>query len=89
MELSFSEINWLAVGASFVAAQVLSTVWFTVLFGDPWAKEYGAADRKQHKKNRELHFSRIVENGAMPVVFGGVRRQPFCGARDKICHDGI
>lgn len=50
MELSFSEINWLAVGASFVAAQVLSTVWFTVLFGDPWAKEYGAADRKQHTK---------------------------------------
>lgn len=24
-----------------------------------------AADRKQHKKNRELHFSRIVENGAI------------------------
>jgi alkylation response protein AidB-like acyl-CoA dehydrogenase len=24
-----------------------------------------AADREQHKKNRELHFSRIVENGAI------------------------
>jgi alkylation response protein AidB-like acyl-CoA dehydrogenase len=24
-----------------------------------------AADRKQHRKNRELHFSRIVENGAI------------------------
>ena len=27
--------------------------------------EMSAADRKQHRKNRELHFSRIVENGAI------------------------
>ena len=50
MELSFSEINWLAVLVSVIAGQVISTVWFTVLFGDPWAREYGAADRKQHTK---------------------------------------
>ena len=27
--------------------------------------DMSAADRRQHKKNRELHFSRIVENGAI------------------------
>lgn len=48
MELGFSEINWWAVLASVVAGQVISTVWFVVLFGDPWAKEYGAPDKKQH-----------------------------------------
>ncbi len=50
MEVQLSEINWWAVLASVVAGQVISTVWFVVLFGDPWAKEYGAADKKQHTK---------------------------------------
>lgn len=50
MELSFSGVHWLAVGASFVAAQVVSTLWFTVIFGDVWAREYGAPDRRQHTK---------------------------------------
>ncbi len=48
MSFNFSEINWLAVVASIVAGQVISTVWFVVLFGEPWAREYGAADRKAH-----------------------------------------
>ena len=50
MELGLSEINWLAVVASIVAGQVISTVWFVVLFGEPWAQEYGATDKKQHTK---------------------------------------
>lgn len=50
MELPLSDINWLAVLASVIAGQVISTVWFVVLFGDPWAKEYGAEDKKQHTK---------------------------------------
>jgi len=48
MELTLSGINWFAVLASIAAGQVISTVWFVVLFGDPWAREYGAADKKQH-----------------------------------------
>ena len=36
--------------ASVVAAQLISTVWFTVLFGERWAAEYGAATRQQHTK---------------------------------------
>jgi hypothetical protein len=46
----FSQLNWLAVLASVVAGQIISTVWFTALFGEPWAKEYGAGGRKQHTK---------------------------------------
>ena len=43
-----SDINVLAVIVSIVAGQILSTLWFTVLFGEPWAKEYGADSRQQH-----------------------------------------
>ena len=50
MSIDFSMINWMAVLASIVAAQVISTVWFVVLFGEPWAKEYGAEDKKEHTK---------------------------------------
>lgn len=49
LALDFS-LNWLAVLVSVVAGQIISTVWFTALFGEPWAKEYGATDRKEHTK---------------------------------------
>lgn len=48
MDFSFADLNWGAVVASIIAGQIISTVWFVVLFGDAWAKEYGAADKKQH-----------------------------------------
>lgn len=51
MESPFVDVNWLAVVASIVAGQILSTVWFVVLFGDAWAAEYGAADRAAHTKD--------------------------------------
>ena len=41
MTFDFASVNLLAVGASFVAAQVFLTLFFTVLFGKPWAKAYG------------------------------------------------
>jgi len=50
MELTVSGINWWAVAASIVVGQVISTVWFVVLFGEPWAREYGAEDKRQHTK---------------------------------------
>ena len=50
MDFDFSNLNWLAVIVSVIAAQIISTIWFTTLFGKPWAKEYGASDRKQHTK---------------------------------------
>lgn len=48
MTLDFSELNWLAVLLCVVVGQVILTVWFAVLFGDPWAKAYGAEDKAQH-----------------------------------------
>jgi hypothetical protein len=48
MDFSFSGFSWGAVGASIVAGQAISTVWFVALFEESWAKEYGAADKKQH-----------------------------------------
>lgn len=50
MDLHLSEINWMAVVASVIAGQVISTVWFVVLFGDPWAKEYGVQTKQEHTK---------------------------------------
>ena len=50
MNWSFDGINWLAVFASLVLGQVISTLWFTVIFGEPWAQEYGAQSRAAHTK---------------------------------------
>ena len=51
MNLDVSSLNWLAIGACLVFGQVFLSVWFIVLFGTPWAKEYGAQDRKEHTKD--------------------------------------
>ncbi len=50
MEISLSSVNWIAVIVAVVAGQALLTLWFTLLFGEPWAKAYGAADRAAHTK---------------------------------------
>ncbi|QMU59552.1 MAG: DUF1761 family protein [Boseongicola sp.] len=48
MELDFGGLNWLAVLVCVVVGQIFLTVWFAVIFADPWAKAYGAADKTQH-----------------------------------------
>lgn len=50
MQLDLLALNWAAVAASVVAGQIISTVWFTALFGKPWAEEYGADSPQQHTK---------------------------------------
>ena len=50
LEINFSEFNWLAIVVSIVAGQIISTIWFVVLFGDPWAKEYGVDTKQEHAK---------------------------------------
>lgn len=49
--LTLAGINWMAVAASIVAGQIISTVWFVALFGEPWAAEYGAASKQEHTKD--------------------------------------
>ena len=48
MELNLTSFNWYAIAACIVFGQAFLSFWFIVLFGAPWAKEYGAADQKQH-----------------------------------------
>lgn len=50
MVLNLSSINWYAVVACIVFGQAFLSLWFIVLFGAPWAKEYGVEDKKQHAK---------------------------------------
>jgi hypothetical protein len=48
MTLDLAGLNWLAILACIVAGQIVLTVWFAVIFADPWAKAYGVADKAQH-----------------------------------------
>ncbi|BBM84613.1 DUF1761 domain-containing protein [Candidatus Uabimicrobium amorphum] len=48
--IDFSTLNWLAIAASVVAGQIISTIWFVAIVGNPWAREYGVSDKKQHAK---------------------------------------
>ena len=48
MELDFANMNWLAILVCLVIGQVFLTLWFVVLFGAPWAREYGAKSQKEH-----------------------------------------
>ena len=50
MSLNFADLNWVAILVCVIVGQVLLTLWFTVIFGDPWAKAYGAASRAEHTK---------------------------------------
>lgn len=48
MPLDFANLNWLAILACVVAGQIILTIWFVVLFAEPWAKAYGATSTKEH-----------------------------------------
>ncbi len=51
MHLQFELINWLAVVICFILGQAYLTVWFSVLFGKPWAKAYDPTKSKaEHTK---------------------------------------
>ena len=50
MDINFASLNWVAIIACVFVAQAYLTVWFLILFGDPWARAYGAADKAQHTK---------------------------------------
>lgn len=48
MEIDIGSLNWLAIAACVVVGQAFLTIWFLVVFGDPWAKAYGVADKARH-----------------------------------------
>ena len=51
MNFDFEQINWIAIGVCFVIGQVYLTIWFTALFGEPWARAYAPGKTKaEHTK---------------------------------------
>ncbi len=50
MEVDIAALDWVGIGAGVVAGQLVSTIWFVVLFAEPWAREYGASSAKEHTK---------------------------------------
>jgi len=54
MLFDFSAINWLAVLACVVAGQIVLTVWFVALFGEPWAKAYGGEGMTKQQHTKEV-----------------------------------
>jgi hypothetical protein len=50
MNVNAADLNWMAIAAGVVVGQVFLTVWFVVLFGQPWARAYCAADQTRHTK---------------------------------------
>lgn len=70
MELNLSTINWFAVLTCLVFAQVFLSVWFIVIFGTPWAKEYGAVDQKQHTKEIPGYTYAIQAFCALLLIIG-------------------
>lgn len=51
MDIDIAALPWIAIVAAVIVGQVVSTIWFVALFGDPWAREYGAKDKKEHTKD--------------------------------------
>ena len=54
MQFAFDQINWLAVLACVVAGQVVLTIWFVVLFAEPWAKAYGGEGMTKAEHTKEI-----------------------------------
>lgn len=50
MGIDYSNLNWPAIGVCVVVGQIFLTIWFVAIFGEPWARAYGAADKAQHTK---------------------------------------
>ena len=48
--MSFSDLNWLAILACVIIGQIVLTVWFAVIFKQPWAEAYGVDDPAQHTR---------------------------------------
>lgn len=79
MDLNFSSINWIAVVVCLVIAQGFLSLWFIVLFGNPWAKEYGATDQKAHTKEIPGYTYAIQALCALLMIIGTALIQDAMG----------
>lgn len=82
MELNFGSMNWIAIIVCVVVAQGFLTLWFLVLFGEPWAKAYGAADKAQHAKEIPGYTYAIGAGCALLLTLGLAFLQQALGIAD-------
>lgn len=82
MELNFGSLNWIAIIVCVVVAQAFLTLWFLVLFGDPWAKAYGVADKAQHTKEIPGYTYAIGAACALLLTLGLALLQSALGITD-------
>lgn len=82
MTLDFGGLNWLAIILCVVVAQGFLTLWFLVLFGEPWAKAYGAADKAQHAKEIPGYTYAIGAACALLLTLGLALLQRALGVVD-------
>ncbi len=80
----FSAIHWFAVLASVVAGQVISTVWFAVVFAKPWAAEYGVATPKEHTAAIPPYTDGVQLLTTVAMVLGLALLLPAVGATGPV-----
>jgi len=76
MSLDISQVNWLAVLVSAIAAFMVGGVWYAALFGKAWARLHGYEDEATMKKMQQsqgkvfgLFFvSELVMGAAIAVL---------------------
>ena len=54
--MNFSDINFLAVFVAALAAFILGSIWYSVLFGKAWQKELGMSDEELEGANMAMIF---------------------------------
>ena len=70
MDLDLSSFNWLAIVTCLVLGQVFLSIWFIVLFGNPWAREYGVSDKKEHTKEIPGYTYGVQALCTLFLIFG-------------------
>lgn len=84
MNLDLTSLNWIAIGVCLVVGQVFLSIWFIVIFGTPWAKEYGVQDKKQHTKEIPGYAYGIQAVCTLMLILGLAIMQSMIGVNSLL-----
>ncbi|MEM6736713.1 MAG: DUF1761 domain-containing protein [Bacteroidota bacterium] len=84
MNLDLTSLNWIAIGVCLVVGQVFLSIWFIVIFGTPWAKEYGVQDKKQHTKEIPGYTYGIQAVCTLMLILGLAIMQSMIGVNSLL-----
>lgn len=87
MNLDLTSLNWIAIGVCLVVGQIFLSIWFIVIFGTPWAKEYGVQDKKQHTKEIPGYTYGIQAVCTLMLILGLAIMQSMIGIKSLL--DGL